>query len=52
MSALELETGLLGHRLEEVRVGGISVNRAVYAARSTTPDHFHPHGDLCVTLVG
>ena len=52
MGALELECGQLGRRLEQVQVAGARVNRAIYAAGFTTPEHVHSHGNLCVTLAG
>ena len=52
MAVLELNPGRLGRRLEEIRVGGTTVNRAVYAAGLETPSHVHPRGNLCVTLAG
>ncbi len=52
LKTIELESGRVGRLLEEVRVAGARVNRAVYAAGTETPSHAHPHADLCVTLAG
>jgi len=52
MAPLKLSPGRLGRRYGEVGVAGARVNRASYAAGSTTPAHVHPHGDLCVPLRG
>ena len=52
MEPLELGPGHLGRRLEEVEVGGVRLNRAVYAAGLGTPPHVHRLGNFCLTLGG
>ncbi|MEM7204425.1 MAG: AraC family transcriptional regulator [Planctomycetota bacterium] len=52
MAILQVETGQLGERLEEVSVAGVRVNRAIYSAHLTTPKHAHRRANLCLPLSG
>jgi AraC family transcriptional regulator len=45
-------SGHFGRRLQQLDVAGAHVNRAVYRARSSTPPHVHPLGNLFVVLHG